>query len=84
MSIADKKEYNRFMKKREFVNIWKRERRMNELREQMQERIKRCKARWKKKDAGRAGVPERKQKSLCPVSKNVVAVSCLICPTASS
>ena len=23
----------------------------------------------KKKDAGRAGVPERKQKSLCPVSK---------------
>ena len=43
---------------------------MDELREQMQERIKKdVRPDGKKKDAGRAGVPERKQKSLCPVSK---------------
>ena len=39
MSIADKKEYNRFMKRR-FVSMEREERRMDELREQMQERIK--------------------------------------------
>lgn len=39
MSIADKKEYNRFMKRR-VCKYMERERRMNELREQMQERIK--------------------------------------------